>query len=331
MNLYSVVYLLKKLTSELEKEEKEEKNLLSALVKENIEHYHLIKKDTGLVKIKSTQVDEYLDYKGFNTIDFGSGMTYDALFQDNKVILFKYKTSEDFFPKTTDYKKKREGTLTLKNKEALATALGLPPKKTTLHEIVEKLNLSVDTNYLKVKEGKPFFVSNRTKRIDKEMALENITTGDIQPFWAEELEGLNTKVEHLLHSNFTKERKKQISELKGLAEKFISIAEGKGEFEENPYINLQKGRLTVDAETIPLFIEELDEKNPDLVTQITSIPNKEPKLTIKGEYSYEEILSFDKSLKSFLMQEYRSKMEYRAQRENENKETVDIPSPAFNR
>lgn len=329
MNVNAIVYLGKKLTTEIKNANELHNNTSKEKIIGNeskgipsrMDEY-LKSLEEGLPIIQSNELDEYVKFDGFAKIDFGSNVKFDALVSGEKIVLFKYKE-----PETKELKRK------MRTKGELITFLKLD-KKATLFDIADSLNVYVDDNPIRVQEGQPSISTNRNRKLNRGIALENIVEGIDQNnpddiFWADFIEKLTQDTEYALSTGDPEEMKRVKTKLEGFEEKYkqIVVSNNNGELIENPYLKEYKGRITFELESVIPFLDELEEKNDEVAREISYESKGEPKLTLKGEFDFSDALQLSPRLKSFLTQTYKQNIEFRATIENENV-LPEIPTSA---
>ena len=296
------MYLTKKLFTEAKKETESYRDTLRDVLSPLMEEYQKQLR-TGITILENTELSAY-PKKGFAVLNFGNGVKLNSYIQEERVIFFTFKELQ------------RE-TLPLKlvSKNELATFLDIDKKEVTLHVIAKKLNSMVNKNKLVVNTGKDFLVASRSKTVDIELALDNILKSD-DVFWGEKFQYMVNEIKRTKDDitliDYTKE---QMNKLESFLEKVSD--EVLENFEENPYVKVQKGRVTFDRTSEEAFIEELCELNMDVALKISKEGTGKERLVVLGEFSKEECGSVSKNLKKLLDRKYSDKQEYLSQIENE--------------
>jgi len=297
MNLFSATYLVKKVYSLSETTIKKHKSSLKNDLESNMPLFHK-KREEGMEIIKNTDLEKH---HNFVVLDFGHRVRMNAFVKDDKVTLFKHKTIDrDTLP------------LMLVDKKTLAKFFGIKQKDATIQKLKASLDRLVKENHLEITQGKPFLVASKSKDLDMDIALENILVSGTE-YWGENFQQI---IKDFQDAQSNIEKLKYLTETtEGFLEKISKDI--MDNFQENPYLKIQKGRESFTRESEERFIEELYETNMDIALEITKEGTGEERIKMLGQFPIEDVINPSKALSRLLEREYSQRQKYLSQFENE--------------
>jgi hypothetical protein len=234
-------------------------------------------------------------------VDFGYGVSLEGVKTDQDTVVFFQR------------KPPREDTfrLRLKPLAEVKKALGLK-SAATIEEVCGLLNTLTENNRLDIQTSPPYIVKKRGVDLTLEEGIFKMSKLESDGFWEELLNSLSEEV------RFAKgdELKKKKKFIESLTNKLSQHLKG----EDNEYFRLQDGRKSFTAESQQAFLEELEERNPEMAAKVTKEFSGEGAIKILGEFRLEDVESLSNDFLRFLEQHYSNGISERAKRESAYRE-----------